>query len=484
MKSKRATLQHPLPLRKISCVNTVRFSKSAGRALCLGLICLFATACQVAFGDFEFDLSKLAISCQSSATRCKDGKIQTCANGNEWQLIADCGSPDLCNLNQLKCEPCRPGSHQCNDAQPQICGADLKWSDATPAPCGSAALCKVAENAGAASCAPLGCPAEGALQCVGDRLQRCPKSLAAWEDIESCASAALCNVDAANAQVAAHGFPTCVVPTCSPGQFNCDTGSPRPCNADRAGWGDALATCSGTCNVAKGDCSACTEGYACSGRELSHCSAEQTWSSLSCSSVLSCNSAAEMPACDPRICTPGEWRCNDDLSTLERCRSDGGKWESVEQCVNRRLCNPKATRCEVPACTVAGATRCKGDEFQVCRGDLTRWDQKSLCTSAGTCDPQSGCLPQACTDGTYRCNDVALEQCTQSTWARMSTCATTALCDATRHTCTPPTCAPGERRCVGAILQRCNGAQSGWVELETCPSKSVCSQETKRCEPS
>jgi len=456
---------------------------SVARALRLGSSILLVTACQVAFGDFDFDLSQLAVSCQSNVVRCKDGKIETCVNGNEWQLVADCGSNDQCNLNQLKCEPCRPGSFQCNEAQRETCTSDLKWSTATLAPCASAALCKVADDASSASCLPSGCPAAGELQCVGDHLQRCPASRVAWEDIELCASAALCDVDAAKAQVAAHGFPTCLVPTCSPGQFKCDNGSPRPCNAARNGWGDARMTCAAACNVAHGDCSPCTLGeYACSGRELAHCGAGQIWDRVSCSSVLSCNSAAEMPACDPRICTPGEFRCNDDLSTLERCRSDGGKWESVEQCVNRRLCNPKATRCELPACSV-GATRCKNNEFEVCREDLTRWDQQQVCPATGQCDPKSGCQPQPCSEGTYRCNDVALEQCIQSQWVRSNTCATTALCDAAQRKCIPPTCAPGERQCVGAILQRCNSAQNGWLEIETCPAKSVCSQVTKRCEP-
>jgi hypothetical protein len=470
MKPKRAASQHS--------------PQSVGKVLRLGLSLLFVTSCQIAFGDFEFDLSKLAVSCLSSATRCKEGKIQTCVNGNEWRLVADCGSPDRCNLNQLKCQSCQPGSYQCNDAQPQICGSDSKWSEAMLAPCASAALCKVGDDASTVSCTPPGCPADGELQCVGDHLQRCPPSLVAWEDIELCASAALCDVDAAKAQVAAHGFSTCLVPACSPGQFNCDSGSPQPCKADRTGWSDAVASCNGTCNVAKGDCSPCTPGgYTCSGRELSLCSAEQTWSHVaSCSSALSCNSAPEMEACDPPICAAGEFRCN-NLSTLERCRSDGGKWEFVEQCVNRRLCDPNATRCLVPACTVAGATRCKGDEFQVCRDNFTGWDQKMLCAPTESCDPLTGCLPLPCSEGAYRCNDVALEQCIQSAWTRTDTCATTALCDATQHTCTPPTCVPSERRCVGAILQRCNTAQNGWVELETCPAKSACSQVTKRCEP-
>ena len=465
MKLKRAALQ--------------RLPKSLGRALRLGSVLLLVTACQVAFGDFEFDLSKLAVSCQSGVARCADGEIQTCVNGNEWQRVDACGSHDQCNLNQLKCGPCQPGSYQCNEAQPETCGPDLKWRPAM-GPCASSALCRVADDASSATCLPSGCPAAGDLQCAGEHLQRCPESLLAWEDVELCASAALCNVTDAKAQVAAHGYPTCHLPTCSPGQFSCDTGSPRPCNADRTGWGDPVVTCNGTCNVARGDCSPCTTGEStCSGRELSLCSADHTWSSVSCNSALSCNLAADAPVCDPPTCTPGEFRCN-GLSALERCRSDGGKWESVEQCLNGLLCNPKATRCEVPACPDKGATRCKGNEFQVCR-DLTRWDQQALCPATGSCDPIKGCLPVPCTEGAYRCNDVALEHCIQSTWTRTNTCATTALCNATEHSCTLPSCAPGERRCEGAVLQRCNGAQNGWDELETC--KHVCSQETKRCEP-
>ena len=129
---------------KSKCVTPQPARYSVSKALRFSLILLFASACQVAFGDFDFDLSKLAVSCQSSVTRCKDGKIQTCVNGNEWQLVADCGSSDRCNLNQLKCETCQPGSYQCNEAQPQLCGSDLKWSAATLAPCsvaGKASRC-------------------------------------------------------------------------------------------------------------------------------------------------------------------------------------------------------------------------------------------------------------------------------------------------------------------------------------------------------
>ena len=114
MKSEREASQHT--------------PRSVAKALRLGLMLLFVSGCQVVFGDFEFDFSKLAVSCQSGVRRCKDGKIQTCVNGNEWELVADCGSHDLCNLNELKCGTCQPGAHQCNEAQPEACGVDSKWT--------------------------------------------------------------------------------------------------------------------------------------------------------------------------------------------------------------------------------------------------------------------------------------------------------------------------------------------------------------------
>jgi len=439
-------------------------------------------ACQVALGDFTIDPSRLAVSCESGTTRCAENQIQLCVSGNEWRVLATCASFDACNLRALSCTPCEPGSYQCSDAQPQVCDADSHWVAATPEPCASASLCDVPQDGSPAQCLPPACPVAGQLQCLDGHLQRCPLSQRSWQDVEICASPALCDLERANAQVASGKPATCVLPTCSAGQFNCDTGSPRPCKSDRTGWDDATLDCAeNTCNPQTGDCSECTIGsYACSGQNLEHCNEQRSWESTACSSALACNTG-KVPSCDPPSCTPGEFHCS-STSSLERCRSDGTKWEPIEQCVNRVLCNPKATRCEVPRCPIAGAKRCQANAHQVCRNDLTGWDELSACPATGSCDPGLGCLDARCANGTYRCNDVSLETCTNGSWTRLATCQTTTLCNAAQHVCTTATCAPGERQCQGNVLLRCNAALDGWDELETCSGPTRCSAETKRCE--
>jgi len=439
-------------------------------------------ACQVALGDFTIDTTQLAVSCEPGTTRCAENQLQSCVSGNEWRVLATCASADLCNLRSLGCTPCEPGTYRCSGSQPELCDADLHWVAATPAPCASASLCDVPEDGSAAKCLPAGCPAAGQMQCLDGHLQRCPLSQQSWQDVELCASPALCDLERANAQIAAGKPATCVLPSCSLGQFNCDTGSPRPCKADRTAWDAELTSCAGaTCNPAKGDCSPCTVGsYTCSGRDLARCGEQMSWDSTACSSALSCNTGP-VPGCDPPTCTPGEFRCN-STSALERCRSDGTKWEPIEQCINRVLCNPKATRCEVPRCPIAGAKRCLGNIQQACRGDLTGWDELAACAETGSCDPELGCLDSLCESGAYRCNDVSLETCSGGHWTRLATCETPTLCNATQHVCTKATCAAGERQCQGNVLRRCKAARDGWDELETCSGTTTCSPDTKRCE--
>jgi hypothetical protein len=447
-------------------------------ALCAAL----SIACQLALGDFTIDTSHLAVSCEAGSTRCVQNQLQSCVSGNEWRVLAICATADSCNLRSLDCTPCEPGSYQCSGAQPQICDPSSHWIATTPAPCASASLCDVPEDGSAAKCLPPGCPAAGQMQCLDGHLQRCPLGQQSWQDVEICASPALCDLDRANEQVAAGKPATCVLPSCAPGQFNCETGAPQPCKTDRTGWDAATISCTdGACNPQTGDCSECAvERYACSGRNLERCDEQKTWQSTPCSSALACNSGS-VPGCDPPSCTPGEFRCS-ATSALERCRSDGTKWEPVEQCVNRLLCNPQATRCETPRCPTAGAQRCQGNTQQACRADLTGWDEISACPADGSCDPDLGCLDTRCADGSYRCNDVSLETCAKGTWARLASCQTAALCDAVHRVCTKPTCAPGERKCDGNVLRRCNADLDGWDELETCSGTTTCSPDTMRCE--
>ncbi|MES1174061.1 MAG: hypothetical protein ABUL62_07005 [Myxococcales bacterium] len=442
---------------------------------------LVLVACQVAFGDFTIDTTRLAVACEAGTSRCFGNQIQTCAGGNEWRVVATCAAPDLCNLRSSSCIACKPGTYQCNGSQPQLCDPAQHWIAARAA-CSSASLCSPLEDGTAASCLDPGCPTPGQMRCDGAHLQRCPLSQTAWQDVEICESPALCDVDQANAQVTASKPATCSLPRCIPGQFNCDTGSPRPCRADRTDWDVASVSCNGgTCNPSQGDCSPCIAGtVVCSGRDLERCTEQGTWVvNATCSSTLSCNAAAA-PACDPLTCTPGESRCKN--AALERCRGDGTKWEGVAQCVNDLLCNPTESRCEPPVCSTSGATRCLGNVQQKCREALTGWDDVVQCPSTGSCDPTRGCLPTPCTTGDVRCNDVSLEKCTEGNWVRQATCATPALCDDTQPICTPPTCDVGERQCQGKVIRLCNADRNGWKEGETCGSGSICNPSTTHCE--
>lgn len=438
--------------------------------------------CQVAFGDFSIDTRNLSVNCESNVVRCESGQLQSCVSGNEWRTLLRCETPASCNVSSQSCAACQPGSYQCNGAKPQLCSPTREWLPAAEQPCASAASCVVPEDGSAAHCLPPECPAENELRCFGEHLQRCPLNRRGWEDVEICASAALCDAAHAKAQLGSGAFPTCLLPACKAGQFDCATGSPAPCNTQRTGYDLPVQVCEpGTqCNPAAGDCSVCLPGtYTCSGSQLAFCTAEQVWTGRACGSALSCDAAAS--ACQSAVCEPGAVRC--DGLALERCRSDGGQWEPLERCLNQALCNPKSTRCEVPQCMVAGAKRCTGNSLQACRENLTGWSEVMLCPSGTACDPKLGCVPGVCVEGSRRCNDSALEQCTGQVWVREERCQTAALCDSENQRCNAATCNAGERECSGPVLRRCNAGLNGWDELGTCLGGSVCNPATKRCEP-
>jgi hypothetical protein len=450
---------------------------------------VLAPACQVAFGDFKIDTSRLVVSCQPNSTRCYGAKIQRCLGGSEWiDVGTPCPSADLCNLAALACTPCQPGEYQCSEAQLQRCGDDLKWTVATT--CASTALCSVAADARSGACGEPGCPMPGQHRCFGEpgnatsRLQRCPLDQSGWDDVELCASASLCDAAAADLQVGAGDYATCRLPACNAGQFNCETGSPRPCNAERTGWDPPAMDCTSgpTCNVATGDCSPCVTGAAhCSGPTLQLCNAQLAFSaSQTCRSVAACDAAAA--ACgDAMVCAAGEFRCAGGAE-LQRCRSDGGEWVRVEQCSSSDLCNPKATRCEAPACR-SGSLRCDGNSRQSCRENLTGWETAPACAADQMCDPLLGCVPgPTCTEGQTRCNDVALEVCAGAVWVEQARCVTRDLCQADSRMCSPPVCEAGGRRCAGKDVEVCDAGRHMFRLFDTCLGNEVCDESTKRCE--
>ncbi|HYO93320.1 MAG TPA: hypothetical protein VER33_02360 [Polyangiaceae bacterium] len=443
---------------------------------------LLAPACQVAFGDFKIDTSRLVVSCQPNSTRCYASKIQRCLGGSEWTDVGPpCPSADLCNLAALACTPCQPGEYQCSETQLQLCGDDLKWK--VSATCASAALCSVTADRRSGACAEPGCPLPGQHRCSGNRLQRCALDQSRWDDVELCASASLCDAAAADLQVGAGDYATCRLPACNAGQFNCETGSPRPCNAERTGWAEAVMDCTAgpSCNVATGDCSPCVAGAAhCSGPTLQLCNAQLAFTpSQTCHSTAACS--AERSTCGVVTCNPGEFRCVEPAQ-LQRCRSDGVEWVLAEQCSSTPLCNPKATRCEPPACR-SGSARCEGNARQRCRENLTGWDTDPACPAGQMCDPALGCVPgSACSEGQTRCNDVSAERCAGGVWVEQGRCLTRELCQPDTGNCALPMCDVGERRCTGKDVEICDVGRHEFRLFDTCLGTEVCNNETRTCE--
>jgi len=90
--------------------------------------------------------------------------------------------------------------------------------------------------------------------------------------------------------------------------------------------------------------------------------------------------------------------------------------------------------------------------------------------------------PGACEEGTWRCQDTALQNCLTGQWQTLKTCASPQLCNAIDSMCIPPTCSPGQAQCRSNTLLRCNASQSGWDET-TCASAGLCNSQQARCDP-
>jgi len=106
-----------------------------------------------------------------------------------------------------------------------------------------------------------------------------------------------------------------------------------------------------------------------------------------------------------------------------------------DECVGLLQCRSEV--CEVPACTVPGAT-CEGDVAVMCTEDLT--EERENCAA----------LDQLCESGT----------------------------------CVPPTCEAGELRCnkKGTQFRACRNRGRGWSDLQKCPSGHLCKARDE-CRP-
>lgn len=138
-----------------------------------------------------------------------------------------------------------------------------------------------------------------------------------------------------------------------------------------------------------------------------------------------------------------------------------------------------------------GDTMCEENRVMVCRHDdddlygCFEWYRDIDCEAEGlSCVEEGGearCVcDDVCTPGETRCRGTAIEQCEESTdgclvWAEAEDCGAGRRCDSSGATpecvCDPSCARPGETRCRGTAIERCEesaGGCLGWVAVEDC----------------
>jgi hypothetical protein len=463
------------------------FAWSSPRAV-LATLALAVVGCQALLGDFEIadppaPETKLGSLCSPNAFRCNGPDLEACgADRQSWDVLKTCASADECDASAAACHPCRPGDYGCDGfGNLQRCSNSLTWR--TEATCETASSCLVKDNRTSGVCASPVCE-KGAFSCKGNRLLTCAPERDYFELVAPCASAPLCDADAAALQFSSHTPPTCLTPECLPGTFACDGGTLERCNADRNGW-DVLTDCGdpAACNPLDGTCTPVGEGTTtCRGAALVKNGPEGFVAVATCASPALCDPVAG--TCHKRACgTLGARRCvNDDLPALEEC-ADDGRWLVREVCATGALCSEEEGRCLKPACE-PGAERCVGAIHQRCAGDLTRWETVETCDEENgeTCGP-AGCESNTCTSNRVRCVEASLELCTGGKWDARQRCLTGALCLNQSGTGTG-SC--GEPKCGGALddyhcdgphsIQQCPPGRDIWTDFRPCntPPELVC----------
>lgn len=255
----------------------------------------------------------------------------------------------------------------------------------------------------------------GEFRCSGLLLEQCASDGSGWNEVEICASAALCDVTAK----------ACLDPLCGADDTRCLGAELQRCDADRTGWA-TVSTCpsSALCDEEAGQCL----------------------------------SAA---------CADSEYRC--DGANLQLCKSDRTGWDTVETCATAAYCDASGAKCDPPVCLV-GEHSCDGKKLRICNAAQNGWNQVLVCGPSEICDAE-GAHCDVCVPGTWQCAGSSLQRCSADGQAveTLQACASSSLCSAAQGTCLPASCAatgPG------------TGSDCGSEGTTACCSTSVASGGT------
>jgi hypothetical protein len=448
----------------------------------------------------------LCTRCKAGETRCNGSMREVCSiDQTSWEPLMDC-APQVCN--KTHCGACVPNEAQCAGAESRellLCTQDGTY--VSMGVCASAPLCERSVDRFRADmsqplvCMEEACPA-GTLGCLGETLRRCRTAGDGWDPIDTCLSAAVCELTVE--QSSGELTPSCAT-GCSPAEtFRCNGMLLEQCASNLTEW-IPIEDCAASgllCDSTAGACGGpCTPGsYRCNSAALEVCDASETWVlSAECATPALCVATQDLggawraecltPTCDPQM-----MRCNpDDPRLLERCNMDRTDYTLVETCASGALCRANDGRCDEPECMPGegGVLPLQCDPVnplvvQQCRADLTGFDPIQTCAEGEFCYPQDAADPCKTDCPAERlCNGSELWACTPEGTTLVADCATPTLCECVLNRncaavgangCGVPVCGGvlPEYRCVDSFLQRCESGRNGWQQGIDCGSPELC----------
>lgn len=356
--------------------------------------------------------------CTAGVAQCFGNQLQTCGvqgtGCTDWNAPQDCPTGQSCSAGQCVTQctnNCTAGNSQCVGAQIQSCSVQSNgctdWNTAQDCPTG-----QTCSGGQCATQCTNNCTA-GNSQCVGAQIQTCSQQSNGCTDWD-------------------------------PAQ-DCPTG--QTCQA-----GACVSSCTDQCTVGATQCS---------GGQIQTCSVQGTgctdWdAAVDCPSGQTCSAGQCVLACTDK-CTAGATQCSgSQVQTCAMQASGCTDWGAAQDCAAGKTCQGTACACYEaggPPCT-PGATRCQGNDVQVCNDAGTAWLYSSTCSSTccgGFCDPP-------CTPGATRCNGDTVEQCnsTGNGWTATQSCSTscyapTGQCEGTDITVDVPQNLDGNVALTGCL---------------------------------
>ncbi|MDX9721764.1 MAG: hypothetical protein RBU37_13520, partial [Myxococcota bacterium] len=433
--------------------------------------------------------------CPAGTRLCVDGSLSACSDdGGTLSTIATCaqgcvteGEQAWCACTQTEdCETeqfCDPNGH-CIGA---VCDPALATCDGNVAvrctPDGSS---EIRQNCGSGVCDAGHC------LCTSDA---------------GCAANQHCDTSAGQ----------CVDDLCLQGSSFCDGRDRRQCSSNGSSSA-LLETCSLGC-VDNGTLSACR----CN--NTSHCPIEQ---------YCHPNAFEGFDVCRPDICNAGDYGCDGNTSVtcaadggselrvscgLASCVNGDCVCSSDAQCIAAQYCSPFG-RCEADLCN-ASTLYCLGDDVLLCdsRGVESTLVQgcepgqcaagTCVCTGSGDCAEHESCDTGVCVcDSGLRCGpsqscclsgDIceddackipcsgvrcgvderlccpeACETLPSGVAFCVEPCSSDVDCPSAQHCngsyCIDDICTPGQSRCAGNSIERCNARGSAWLPTMNCGS--------------